>query len=242
LLHREAARVEREYGESARGKLEGRWEDLCEVDGELRQGERALVGHQNDLALNVWSEIGELALGEKVQMLDLLLAEVWKEVGDLGDGKGGKGGGRYGRCVRRFERWMQLVQNLLEEREQPSQGDDSAAPPSAPELRFMADINTEWKDDCLLLQRKSSEWSATLHKLGSVSGDAVLEKSTLAIVLRGLRELVDGVSAEVQGMEKMEKLALQGEREWIREAIGVESDEERDGKGRDVPGAIWRRM
>lgn len=183
----------------------------------------------------------------RVQALDTILSGVWKL---------GEAGGKYVRCVKRFERWVASVSQLLQERERGEAGLDKDG-----NVIFVADLDAEWKDECALIGRKLEGWRDLLRHLGGlesqlgnkedeVSGRGhepakgmaaanVLERSTISTVLRGVRELVYGMLAEVQAMERIQRAVVAREEEWIRAVIDEGDDEDEDG-AKSVPGAVWR--
>jgi hypothetical protein len=261
--------VSRQYRESARRKLRERFEDLRVRHGELVKLERKETGRVNALALKAWSgsrsgsdvrnghghakSVGAgLTIGwdleGKVQALDTILSGVWKL---------GEPGGKYARCVKRFERWVASVSELLQERERGEAGLDKDG-----NVIFVADLDVEWKDECALLGRKLEGWKDLLRHLGDIGSQPgsregelggrgrepvtgiaaaanVLERSTLSTVLRSVRELVNGMLAEVQAMERIQRAVVAREEEWIREVIDDGNGEEEDGTN-PVPGAVWR--
>jgi hypothetical protein len=160
-----------------------------------------------------------------VQVLDGVVSGGWKM---------GEPTGKYMRLVKRFERWANGVYDLLGKRER---GDGAGG---CEEVNFVQDLDREWKDEATVLGRKLEGWREQLRDLGWVNG---LEKSTLGVVLRGMGELVNGMLAEVQTMERIRIEVLRREEEWIKKQIANDSDEDSASAqaGTSVPGAIWRR-
>jgi hypothetical protein len=213
-----------QYRESAKQKLGKRWEGVGRewrelVELEDREGERG-VGR----TLKLWDAgagAGGFGLEDRVQILDSVLSGAWKI---------SEPGGRYIRVVKRFERWLNGVWDILEARKQEKGwvGSDEKG-----EVMFVEELDGEWKDELQIVGRKLEGWRDQLGLLGEVRG-----KNSLAIVVHGVGGLVNGMLEEVKTMERVERDVMYREEEWIREAI-EEGSEDESGNG-SVPGAVWR--
>jgi hypothetical protein len=140
-------------------------------------------------------------------------------------------GGRYARTVRRFERWLDQVSELHEARR--AEGALHRIADGQP--LFLEELETPWKDDLSGFIRRLNGWARQLQDIGEPPAGEDNATSSLSRMLRGLRELVDGVLEEVHLMEEMEQDALDNEQSWI-EATNKMDDHN------DTPraGAIWR--
>lgn len=178
---------------------------------------------RNVRALKAWADDGAPGWGleERIQLLDGVLAGAWKL---------SEPGGRYSKVVKRFERWVEGVEGILEARKKSGGGFMDAD--GEGEDMFVEELDGEWKAELESLARKLGQWREQLRSLGEVS----LEGSSLALVVRGVRELVNGMGEEVRAMERVERSVMATEEVWIREAI--EGDEDGD-EGRTA-GAVWR--
>jgi hypothetical protein len=136
----------------------------------------------------------------------------------------GDSGGKYGRVVRRFERWFIRCQGVLGARAHDEAFEDD-------EVVFLEELDAGWKDDCLVLSRKLELWRDHLKNLGTLDSG-----SSLAVVVDGCRSLVGGMLMEIHVMAEIERDAMSMEAEWIRSM----NDDLLDDKDTQVAGAIWR--
>jgi hypothetical protein len=220
LLHRDAPAVDAEWQASAREKLGERFELLNQASKDVDEQERASREEENVLALRAWTGSGSLEA--KVQALDAILNGMWTLT---------EAGGRYARTVRRFERWLDQVSELHEARR--AEGALHRIADGQP--LFLEELETPWKDDLSGFIRRLNGWARQLQDIGEPPAGEDNATSSLSRMLRGLRELVDGVLEEVHLMEEMEQDALDNEQSWI-EATNKMDDHN------DTPraGAIWR--
>jgi hypothetical protein len=190
----------------------------------LVREEEIIVEGLNGKALHKWGEgnVRGWGLEEKIQVLDGVLTGVWSL---------GEGGGRYGRVMRKFERWLDSVQDTVESREKESDG--LGVSNCNGDIVFVAGMEEAWKEECDNLLRKLLAWKDQTLDLGTLDG-----KSSLAQVLRGIRNLVDTMTTELITMRKIERSVVDREREWIAAMCDDESDDEDGGVG---IGGAWRR-
>ena len=174
-------------------------------------------GKINAAALKRWQEHGTPGWGldEKIQVLDEVVTGVW----NLGDS-----GGKYARAVRKFEKWLGRCQGILNARAHDEGWEDV-------EVVFLEELDSAWKDDCLLLSRKLESWRDHLQDLGAPD-----EGSSLAIIVGGCRNLLRGMLMELKVMAQIERDAIMMEAQWIR-SMNDDADEDED---KSVAGAIWR--
>jgi hypothetical protein len=192
-----------------------------------------------------------------VQALDAVLSGLWTL---------GEPGGKHAKVVRRFERWAERVAEVEDARRRRQQrhddggggggsgGEDELLLGDDGEVVFVGDLGRQWKDECAAMARRLEGWRGQLALLGEVPGEAACspaaemetdggggskagETSSLGRVLGACRELVDGMLAELDVMERIEADALRRETEWTRRM-------NRDEGPVDAPraGAIWRAL
>jgi hypothetical protein len=200
-------------------------EDLVELEA-IESDKR------NVRALKAWADDGRApgwGLEEKIQVLDQVLSAAWKL---------GEPGGRYARVVKRFERWLDGAAGILEARK------GKALPVLGPngsggeESMFVEELDADWKAELQNIARKLAQWTRQLHSLGDVPVHGA-QGSSLALVVRGVRELVRGMGDEVRAMERVERAVVAAEESWIREAIEGGDEDEGDGDG-ETGVAVWR--
>jgi hypothetical protein len=181
----------------------------------LVQSEVDETGKVNAAALKKWKEVSTPGWGleERVQVLDEVISGVWNL---------GESGGKYGRVVRRFERWLSRCRGILAARENDGDGD----------IVFVEELNGGWKDDCLILGKKLETWRDQLRGLESPD-----KGSSLAVVVDGCRSLVKGMLMELSVMAQIERDVMRREGEWIESMNDDVSDDEKD---MPVAGACWR--
>ena len=220
LLHREAANVERQFRDSARRKLEDRFEDVGRKYEDLVSVEDAQIDRATALVLKAWAENEVQGFGfeERVQVLDEVVAGLW----NLSDP-----GGKYSRVVRRFEKWMNHVTEVHERRENGDLMDDG-------EVVFIEELENAWRDELRSQSRKVENLRDKLEDLAEVEG-----KSSLAMVVSGCMGLAKGMVLELDVMKKSEAEVMRAEQDWIRSVIGDGIGEEEE---RATAGAVWRRM
>ena len=222
ILHREAAGVEAQFRESARGKLESRFEGVCRKYEELVGIEEAQTDRATALVLKGWVDAdksGGMGFEGRVQVLDEVVAGLW----NLSDP-----GGKYARVVRRFEKWMQGVMEVQDRREKGDLLDDG-------EVVFIEELENQWRDELRSQSRKVENLEDKLDDLGEVEG-----KSSLSTVVNGCRALAKGMMMELDTMKRTESEVVKVEQDWIRGMIELDVESEDEGANR--AGAIWRRM
>ncbi|TAQ85882.1 hypothetical protein B7494_g5792 [Chlorociboria aeruginascens] len=215
LLHKDAARVEREWQASAKRKLGARFQSVVEKHEALVRLEVQEIGNINAVALKKWEGFGTLGWGleEKIQTLDEVLTGVWNL---------GESGGKYAKVVRKFERWLSRCQDVLEMRVHKDMENE--------ELMFVEELDEGWKEDYLVLARKLESWRDHLRELGTPGTGSSLED-----VVTGCGHLVNGMLMELTTMAQIEKDAVKLEAEWIRDMNNNADEENHTGAG-----AVWR--
>jgi hypothetical protein len=175
------------------------------------------MGKVNAAAFQNWRGLGTPGWGleEKVQVLDEVVNGVWNL---------GESGGKYGKIVRKFERWLDNCQYILKARSRDGEEDD--------EILFMEELDASWKDDCLVLGRKLETWQSQLRELGSPGRD-----SSLATVMDRCGNLIKGMLLELAVMAQIERDAINLEVEWIKR---MNDDVMEDDQCKPTAGAIWR--
>ncbi|ROW14958.1 hypothetical protein VPNG_03303 [Cytospora leucostoma] len=115
-------------------------------------------------------------------------------------------------------------------------------------VAFVGELDPAWRDEVASMTRKLDLWRRQLGQLGSGGGGLVSDDgggdegkgqqqpSSLARILAGCREQVDGMLAELDVMGRIERDALAQEMAWVRRMNRDDDDEI------DTPraGAIWR--
>jgi hypothetical protein len=217
LFHKDAGVVNSQWRASAKRKLGSRFRSVVERNKNLVDLEVEETGKINVAALKKWKDLGTPGWGleEKIQVLDEVVTGVW----NLGDS-----GGKYARLVRNFERWLSRCQDILEARADDEKLEDD-------KVVFVEELDSGWKDDCLLLGRKLEIWKGHLKDLGSPEAG-----SSLAVVLDGCQSLVIGMLQELTLMARIERAAISMETEWIKSM----NNDVLDDVDIAVAGAIWR--
>jgi hypothetical protein len=222
LLHKDALQVDKEWRASAKRKLGAKFQSVVDRNEILVQLEVEQTGKINAAALKRWKDLGTPGWGleEKIQLLDEVISGVWI----LGDS-----GGKYGKVVRRFERWLMRYQEIMEARTHDEGLEDDT-------VVFLEELDAGWKDDCLVLRRKLESWTDHLKNLGTLDSG-----SSLAVVVDGCRSLVNGMMMELDAMTQIERDAISMELEWIKSMNDDDHDDDvLDDRDTPVAGAIWR--
>ena len=221
LLHRDAPIVQESWQQSARKKLGDRYARLDEASQEVDELERDRAEAENVIALRQWSHDGG-GLEQKIQVLDGVMNGVWA----LSDA-----GGRYSRTVRRFERWIDRVNELEEARR-------SGTALSQPNANlFVGELDASWKEECPGLIRRLDGWERQLKDLGGLPrlSEDGSRPASLVRMLVGCGSLIRSMRAELAVMDEIESEALEKEDAWIDKVNRQDDDN-------DTPkaGAIWR--
>lgn len=207
--------MDKEWRASARNKLEGRFQEVVDKHDVLVQSEVDETGKVNAAALKKWREASTPGWGleERVQVLGDIISGVWNL---------GESGGKYGRIVRRFEKWLSRCQGILAAREADG----------AEDIVFVEELDGAWKDDCLILGRKLETWRDQLKGLETPD-----KGSSLSAVVDGVRSLVKGMLMELSVMAQIERDVMTREGAWIKSMNDEGSDDDKD---MPVAGACWR--
>ncbi|KAI0841782.1 hypothetical protein F5Y06DRAFT_199093 [Hypoxylon sp. FL0890] len=239
LLHRDAAAVHAEWHASARQKLEARFTRLASDNKALLSVERQGVEARNVAVLARWgSDNGRgLGLEEKVQILDEVLNGVWQL---------GEPGGRYQRVVAGFEAWAERMASIVSA--QRSGNIDVLV--DGEEVRFLGELDTSWKRDCMSLLRKLEGWSAALRQLGDVSSvtsstdssssSSSSSSSGLERMVNGCRALVHDMLSELDLMSQIERDAARAEDQWIESMNKAIEDEDDDTPAARAYVPLWK--
>ncbi|OTA60405.1 hypothetical protein K449DRAFT_383854 [Hypoxylon sp. EC38] len=233
LLHRDAPAVDAEWHASARAKLEARFKRLARDNEALVSLERQGVEARNVAALARWGDADGLGLEEKVQILDEVLNGVWQL---------GEPGGRYQRVVAGFEAWAENMAAIVSA--QRSGNVDGLV--EGDEVRFLGELDTGWKHDCMGLLRKVEAWSAALRELGDVSSVTSSTDSSsgsgsgLERMVSGCRTLVHDMLAELDLMSQIERDAARAEDEWIESMNKAIEDEDDDTPAARAYVPLWK--
>jgi hypothetical protein len=217
-LHRDSATVSSQWRESAKKALEGKYDDVTTKHVQILNKERAEEERINALGLLLWAE-GEReswGLEERCQALDNVIAGVW----GMGDP-----GSKYERAVRKFDRWVAGVQDILAARQVGVLGNTG-------QVSFVEPLEGGWREECDGLRRRLEISKGKLRNLGVVEG-----RSSLAVVLGGVTRLVRDMLDEIEAMRAIEKELMQREIEWVRETVAQDETEDEDV---NAAGAIWR--
>ncbi|KAG0646684.1 hypothetical protein D0Z07_6270 [Hyphodiscus hymeniophilus] len=219
ILHKSVPQVETQWRSSAKRKLGIRFSSVVEKNQELAALEIEERGKINAAALQQWQETGTPGWGleERIQVLDEVVIGVWNL---------GEAGGKYARIVGKFERWIRRCQDVLDSRSRSEELPDE-------DIVFLEELDSGWKDDCLVIGRKLETWRDHLKHMGSPDPG-----SSLATVVEGCRRLVRGMLVELVTMAQIEKDAMAMEVNWIR---GMNDDTNDDDDNIPPAGAIWRR-
>ncbi|KAM5351491.1 hypothetical protein ACJ41O_004214 [Fusarium nematophilum] len=225
LLHRDATGVDAAWRASAERKLGQRFSRLAGASEKVDGRERAEIERGNVMALRKWAIGG--GLEERIQTLDAVINGVWTL---------GESGGRYVRVVRRFERWVDRMCEIEEARR------EGGALLQESDVIFIGELDAAWKDECAGLVRRLDTLGRQLDELGRFSDEAddgddsaKEERSSLQRMVEGSRTLIQGMLAELNIMDEIERDALAREDEWIER---MNRDEAADEAPR--AGAIWR--
>lgn len=178
---------------------------------------------------------GGLGLEEKVQILDEVLNGVWQL---------GEPGGRYQRVVAGFEAWAENMASIVSA--QRSGNVDGLV--EGDEVRFLGELDTGWKHDCVSLLRKLEGWSVALRDLGDVSSVTSSADSSsgsgtgsgLERMVSGCRALVHDMLAELDLMSQIERDAARAEDEWIESMNKAIEDEDDDTPAARAYVPLWK--
>ncbi|KAI1007905.1 hypothetical protein K3495_g321 [Podosphaera aphanis] len=217
ILHQDNLQTSKEWHTSARKKLECKFYDVAVKNQHLEQLEKQENSQLNAVALKRWQDTGVpgWTLEEKIQVLDQLLADFWNVY---------EPGGKYARVLKRFDGWVTQCQPICDSW---TQGFDEAED----EVQFIKELESTWKDDCLILGRKIQTWIDNLRDIGVTDS-----RSSLGMLIVKLQRIVRGMRTELNLMMQIEEDVMETELQWIKRMIGDTNDD----SDALVVGAIWR--
>lgn len=227
MMHRDSMAVESEWHESAKQKLQSKFDKLSIANREVSTLENAGVEAQNARALKDWAAGGTLE--QSIQTLDTVMNGVWMM---------SEPGGRYEQLVNQFERWIIRVCEIEEARNDDDGG--YALLSRGADSMFIEELDPAWKDKCEYMMSKLEGWREQLEGIGEDAQslhNRSSSTSSLDRMLKGAGSLVFDMLAELGTMEEIERAAMAREEAWIDEM-------NRDGDENDTPGAgaIWRAL
>ncbi|KAK4165290.1 hypothetical protein QBC43DRAFT_315645, partial [Cladorrhinum sp. PSN259] len=175
LLHRASFDTTTAYQDSAKSKLGKKFERVKSLESEVGKLENATLEEQGIRDLLAWAGAGP-GLERKVQVLDSTAQTVWA----LTEPQSGK----YGKVVRRFEKWLNRAEVIMDGREV---GDIE-------ELELIGKVGGEWEREVEGLERKLGELRDGLRDIngGGVNG----EGGSIGRMVKGLKDLVWGMLEE----------------------------------------------
>ena len=248
VLHRAAAPTRKQWEESARGKLQAKWEHVRAQAKEVQDLEAQVEFERSLDDLLRWGYSpgsGTRGLEEKVAVLDEVLCGAW----GLGE--------RYERVVRGFEKWVGGVEEVRQSQaEFLARFEEVDAELLDADTLLLPELLPAWHAEHSALSRRLEDYRRKLISLGNVPplpppppppppehpSDKTGEEtehppSSLVRILAGCRALVNGMLDELDLMEAVVRDAAEEEMAWVREVNRREDDGE--GKARKA-GAIWR--
>lgn len=215
--------MDKEWRASARHKLGERFEKLVKRNDELIGLEEGQRDRECGLVLKSWAADENSRSGwgleDRIQVLDECVTGLWSM---------SEPGSRYGRVVRRFEKWMDRVVDIRAGREKGVLLDDHSG-----DLLLIEELDQQWRDELRSQARKVETFHERLADLGEVEG-----KSSLSRTLSGLMSMASGMATELDYMKKIEAEVVRAEAIWIREMIEDAGSEDEG----TAAGAVWRTM
>ena len=224
LMHRDADAITAQWRASARDKLGLRFSETAARTREAEKLEAAAEEMRNVKELVAWGDRSR-RLEEKVQTLDSVLSGLWA----LGEPRG-----RYARVVRRFEKYMGRVHQVMRARQT---ADFRALALLDGEDVLVGELDAQMKSECAGFVRRLDEWRRSMRELdGPADGEGEQDSSptSLTKILTSCRALIHDMLAELDVMEQMERAVVADEMRWVREMNRIGGDEE------PRAGAIWR--
>ncbi|KAK4220652.1 hypothetical protein QBC38DRAFT_430356 [Podospora fimiseda] len=219
LLHRSSFGTMTEYCESARNKLGKRFEYVRDLEREVSEEEKERVEDEGIRELIAWTTAaGTANLESKIQVLDRTVQTVWVLTES----------GKYGKVVRRFQKWFERASGIMDCREDLEGGNEERG------LELIGKVGEDWDREVEGLERKLKELKDGLRDInsGGVCGGSV------GRIVKGLGDLVWGMVEELEVMKGLEEEVLRQEMVWVRRVN--REGEEGKGSGGKRAGAIWR--
>ncbi len=219
LLHRDSAKVQRQWERSAENKLRDQHEKLVARHKEIRLTE-AKVQERIDLqAFEDWRDKNyDLAFEERIQLLSRTLQDLCSH---------NSPGGKFIRTVTAFEQWLVST----EDRKPKIERDDASA---AHDLHFVESIGDGWKAEVAALERNLTSHSLSLKRVGPA-----LEGSTLAAVIGCCTAMITQMVDELRVIREIESEMLENAEAWLR--AKVDQIDHGDHDETSAPGSVPRR-
>lgn len=209
LLHQSAAKVQREWEDSAMKALGNRFDDLRSRDREIREIAHLQKNLLNQLALAEWCQGStESEMGEKVRQLSQNIMTVDSLL---------HADGKYTHILRVFESWFTRARQARESR------DINRSHPH-PDLAMIESIGDGWKAEATVLER---ELTYSLRELKSI-GDA-RPASSLGRMLSLHQTLLANLLEELDVIQWIENEIMERESTWMEQTIdALSSNVEKD--------------
>lgn len=195
VLHRSSYIVQCQWERSAEQVFRQRFEKLLGHYAELMIKEHDAQERLNLLALTDWcQDFSTLQLAEKAQVLSQTIQDVQIMTDP---------GGKYTRIISVFEQWFAWSSRLLQSRKEREIS-------AKQEVEFVEDLGDGWKAGLAVLERKLASVTREFRRLGPAR-----EGSSLASILKVLREMITTMQDEITSMRIIETQILIQEQAWV---------------------------
>ncbi|POS87390.1 hypothetical protein EPUL_002751 [Erysiphe pulchra] len=219
LIHRDCGHTEKEWQASAKSKLEARFLKIVEMEHNILEKEKCENSKLNAIALKEWQEVGAPGWGldEKIHIFDNILTGLM----NTRDARG-----RYARATQKFEKWVDLYEDVFERREKKFE--------NYAETLLIEELDSNWKNDCFYLRRKLELWKDNIRDLGIPQSESSLE-----LLVDQVQRIILGMLSEIDFMTRLEREVMGREEHWIKLMNDRMLDDVRKQEGPEA-GAIWR--
>lgn len=193
LLHQASTKTLHEYDASAKRKLDRKQAKLRKEYESIRAVEQEQQRVANLLALDSWCPEPAL-LAEHLQ----ILSKVYAELSALAES-----GSRYAHLVATFEAWV-----------------DSAASATNRSASFVDALSPEWHKAHTSLALRLRALQREFEMLPPAPADEE-RQSSLELLMRRCKELLDGTLKELEVISKLEKGILEREKRRVEEEVSA---------------------
>ncbi|EEP81872.1 predicted protein [Uncinocarpus reesii 1704] len=219
LLHSQALDAKRKWEASADTKCRKLHESVATSYRSVLSSERSIQQNRNAAAIeqfaaDIKASNSRYDLPSQIQML----SKVIQEVSDMTD----PGEGRYSLVIQEFEEWSTRVQQIRQNRSQPTSNGNATT--VRIDSEFVDPLSDAWKTQVAALSTKLELCSRELDCLevsSAVTEQAVSDYDASALVkaVRGHRVLIQSMIQELDVMAKIEFEVVKLEKCWVKRNV-----------------------
>lgn len=199
LLHRTAVETQRQWEQSAKQKLQQRYDVVYKEHCRIQALVRDQNAFNNESALISWSEnLTSTELAAKVQLLSRNISEIWQTSGPGGD---------HTNIVNKFKLWFFRARGILDSRKQVTRL-------AREDINFIESIEGSWARNVEAMQWKLTSSLRELKSIGDLP-----ENTAFGNLLFRFKKLASGLLEEMTIIEAIHTDIIAQEKSWIQARV-----------------------